>query len=266
MTNTASSTYSHHQTCYHCPGVLIHYLTCCMIGFPSLPAVGTCVLILLFFLISLASSTEAGIYQACKKSLRGKKEKRNTARNNRTLNLKSRIPSQASSLDLNVVLVRCNIVTCTFNSSAPKENSPSCFLNHYPFPTSLYWTSGHSARGLIWWMQTLFQRPTSPLISCKILFQLFSGVSCLKNYLFIGHAWSQLQHAGSSVFVAVHGVFCFCFLFQLLHAGSLVMAWRIQFPDQGLNPGPLHRGSTESQPLDHQQCPHVKFQGCVSMN
>lgn len=63
------------------------------------------------YLISLASNTEAGTYQACKKSLRGKKEKRNTARNNRTLNLKSQIPSQASSLDLNVVLVRCNIVT-----------------------------------------------------------------------------------------------------------------------------------------------------------
>ena len=41
---------------------------------------------------------------------------------------------------------------------------------------------------------------------------------------------------------------------SLQHAGSLVTACGIQFPDQGLNLGPLHWGA-KSQPLDHQGSP-----------
>ena len=64
-------------------------------------------------------------------------------------------------------------------------------------------------------------------------------------------------------------VFSCCRAWALGHVGSVVVALGLVapacgiFPDQGLNPWPLH-WQAESSPLDHQESPHLSHVGCFS--
>ena len=53
------------------------------------------------------------------------------------------------------------------------------------------------------------------------------------KYIYFGCAESQLHHKGSSIFIVA------CRILQLWHVNS-VTACGFQFPDQRLNPSPLH--------------------------
>ena len=83
-------------------------------------------------------------------------------------------------------------------------------------------------------------------------------------YLFIEKGCRPLQLMQiccyRSIYLSVLGLSCGMrdFPFSLRPAGSLVAAYGIQFPDQGLNLA-LCIGSTESQPLDHREVPSLFY-------
>ena len=79
------------------------------------------------------------------------------------------------------------------------------------------------------------------LLYIFFLYVVLDSLSFLKISLF-GCTRSHLQHVGSLVAES-----------SVEACEPLVATCEIQFPDQGLNPGPpCHIGSLESQPLDHQ--------------